>query len=78
MSILTVGLRIALLWALCSCAGVTFDADSSASDGLPGPEAFVELAAQENVSPLTRRKAHRVILESPTPPPTGLQCQRQS
>jgi hypothetical protein len=49
MSILTVGLRIALLWALCSCAGVTFDADSSASDGLPGPEAFVELAAQENV-----------------------------
>jgi putative membrane protein len=50
MTIRMVGLRIAFLSALCSCAGVTVAADATASDVPPDPKAFVELAAQDGMT----------------------------
>src|ERR1700716_742753 len=50
MTIRTVGLRIALLSALCSCTAVTFAAGTAASDGTPDPKAFIELAAQDGMT----------------------------
>jgi putative membrane protein len=50
MTIRTVGLRIALLSALCSCTAVTFGAEAATSDGPPDPKAFLELAAQDGMT----------------------------
>jgi putative membrane protein len=50
MTMRTVGLRIALLSALCSCAGGTFAADAASSGAPPDPKGFIELAAQDGMT----------------------------